>query len=297
MRKQITAIISAILACVSITACNNNSEVSDGGNQSAIGGDSSEESRVVVSDEASRDFQSEPAEMARVMYSGEIIPDVSIDQEGCMHYYQIPEHIHDCTIVFEEHSFGDYTVRLLGKNARKNSDKFPGRIFAWDVSVEVEKDEKIISSPNTLHYHGGPYAWGITDDEVYLLEDKVGSYLDVYDLEYPVIALKYYFGDEPERLVHNSVEFIPIRNDDCLYGLRGDYEAGLGVTHNDDLNNADFKQRFITNKENERCFSGVFGAERFEIADKNTLVDSAAGVKYTFDFSGLEPRYIAEKIK
>ncbi len=48
------------------------------------------------------------------------------------------------SMVFETHTFGDYTIKLVGKHVRTDKENFPGKIFCG-LLAEVEKNGVKIS--------------------------------------------------------------------------------------------------------------------------------------------------------
>ncbi len=120
--------------------------------------------------------------------------------------------------------------------------------------------------------------------EEVIIPDKIGSYLDIYDLEYPVIAMRYYFGDNPERHVNKFVDFIVLKDEECLDGFVGFCEPGCGVAY--DFENADGRETInVVNSGFTRCKGALFDADEFKAVDEKTLVDEVAGITYMFDFT------------
>lgn len=139
-----------------------------------------------------------------------------------------------------------------------------------------------------------------------LLEDKLGSYISLYDMEVPVIAMKYYFPESSPTDVEKAMMFATIQNGMVENGFVGSTcdPIGVGITSKV----KDGKQIYLSSGfENESdAISGekhlyrtfIFGSEEFEVVDGQTLVDKDAGIRYRFDFSDptLFERYTAEKI-
>lgn len=187
-------------------------------------------------------------------------------------------------MVFETHTFGDYTVRLVGDQVRTDKDDFPDSIYAQKLRVEVEKNgEKLAESVfcNDTVIYVSQFS-----TEYRLFTDKLGSYLDVYDLDCPVIAMRYYFEDDDKRIVTKAVEFAVIENGELNSGFAGVFEAGLGVMQNLEGDTARPETMLTVNStDSATCRVGIFEADEFTITDGKTLVDEAAGIRYVFDFT------------
>lgn len=181
------------------------------------------------------------------------------------------------SLVFESRSLGDYTVRLVGKMVYKYDQNVTDYVYAKKLCIEVEKDGKLLDSfaPNA-----GYHTLNGTDEtpEFKVFADKVGSYLDLYELEQPVIAMRYYFGDE--QILKKAVQFAVIKDDVVYDDFLSTAETGTGVTL--------FQNEFAANVEdNLICFASIFEADKFRVADSTTLVDDKAGIQYVFDFENM----------
>lgn len=189
----------------------------------------------------------------------------------------------DC-MVFETHTFGEYTVRLVGDKVRTDSAGFPGNIYVQKLRVEVEKSGE--SMEERGFYNDTVLYVSQFMTEYRLFEEKIGSYVDVYDLDCPVIAMRYFFEDNDERAVTKAVEFAVIGKEGINSGFAGIFEEGLGIMLSPD-GDALKPETLLTvnNADNETCRVGIFDADEFTIADGKTLVDEAAGIRFTFDFS------------
>lgn len=319
MKKQITAIISATLILANLTACSNASNT-QGNSEQDSGTQSSSENSLVesspvtsfldnskeenVSDTSSSDFdydyvwehRFDNVIKMRGVYGETELPDIhyeNANSEGCVTHSPFGEewqYVGLESMEFETHTFGDYTIRLIGHNVRTDKEFFPDRIFG-SFEVEVERDGAVITS--------GGYSLAITGGagaqfypEQLLFPDKIGSYLDIYDLEYPVIAMNYYFGDNPERYVHQCVEFGVLLDDEYLKGFVGVCEPGCGVDF--DFENCTSPETInAVNRDFSSCRAALFESEKFNAIDEKTLVDEDAGIIYTFDFT---PRISSEKL-
>lgn len=328
MKKQIAAIISAALILTGLTACGNASDTRESAEQSPgtqnstdnppngsgldtslienlKGNDVSDGSSSELDYDYVTEHRFDKVIKTRGVYGETEIPDIhyeNADSEGCVTHSPFGDewqYIGLESMEFETHTFGDYTIRLVGHNVRTDKDFFPDRIFG-SLELEVEKDGEVISTGGySLDITGGAGAQYYP--EQLLFPDKIGSYLDIYGLEYPVVAMNYYFGDNPERLVHKCVEFGVLSNGEFLQGFVGVCEPGCGVAY--DFENCTSPETInAVNKEFSNCRAALFEAEKFKVADERTLVDEEADIAYKFDFTisqetGMLPfeLYTAEK--
>ena len=308
MKKKITAIISAALILTSLTACSSTSNTNeqDFKTQSSLENSSNKSDLKTsfldnskdeeVSDNSSSGFDYDYVNehifdnvvKVRGVYGETEIPDIhyeNANSEGCITnspYSDEWQYAGLESMEFETHTFGDYTIRLVGHYVRTDKEYFPDRIFC-NLGVEIEKDGTVITSGGySLDITGGAGAQFYP--EQLLFPDKIGSYLDIYDLEYPVIAMNYYFGDNPERLVHKCVEFGVLLNDEYLQGFVGVCEPECGVAF--DFENCTSPETINTvNRKLSNCKAALFESEEFTIVDEKTLLDTEAGITYTFDFT------------
>lgn len=275
MRKRMLAAFTVMLIFVSLTAC--------GGTDGTKAGSTQEES----------------TEKVRYIYGETAIPDIScgnINYEGKADVnpegdqsVKLQQAL-DC-VVFETHSFGDYTVSLVGDRVRTDEVNFPGSIYTTNLRVEVEKNGVIIEEDGRYNDTVVDILW-----EYRLFADKIGNYLDVYDLDFPVIAMRYYFDEDPERTVMSAVDFAVIQDDELLYGFVGVFEEGLGVELNSESSD---EPAAMLVQAGGVCRVGIFSSDEFVAADGNTLVDEKAGIRYIFDFSDPLPfeLYTVERMK
>lgn len=321
MKKQITAIISAALILASFTACSNKANAPGDGEQDLVtqgstetsSNDSSPDTSFLgntqsesVSDNSSSDFdydyymehRYDNVIKTRGIYGETEIPDIHYENtypNGSTAHSPFGdswEYIGLESMVFESHIFGDYTIKLVGKYVRTDKEYFPGRIFADSLCIEVEKNGVKLSKD-------GFYTHPVLDlgpqfcPEITILTDKIGSYLDFYDLEYPVISMRYYYNNDSiwESGLDRSVDFAIIKDGKCLSGFGAVCEPGCGRHFDTDV------EKFTVNKGFTTCKTTVFEADKFKVIDKNTLFDEKAGITYTFKFT--DPQqfdlYTAEK--
>lgn len=305
MKKQIAATVAAFIL-INFTACSKNSSIPGSGNQERSHSSAPEESvSNIFSGENSQGGNSADSSSPdhdydyvmehrfdnvikmRGVYGETEIPDIhyeNANSEGSVthspygdewQYYGLE------SMVFETHTFGEYMVKLVGYNVRTDKENFPDRIFGG-FAVEVEKNGVTISKGGISNeITSGAGAMFFPEELIFL--DKIGNYLDVYDLEYPVIAMRYYFGDHPARLVHKAVDFCVLKDDECLCGFAGVCEPGCGIAF--DKSPAELEAINIVNSEPANCMAALFEADEFKVVDEKTLIDEKAGITYTFDFT------------
>lgn len=301
MKKQISAAALLMFMLASLTACGASPAVE-------ISRNSTPESVPTVSstasstDEESSETTKEnntPVQTANVpvaVYGETDIPEFSgssFREDGrlTLMAYHDEDYIDKCLdkMVFETHVVGDYTLRLTGETVRENPD-FPDRIFVQQPRVEVEKN-------GVKFEHGagfGSIVIAVNQSVEYVLyKDKIGSYVDMYELDAPVIAV-HYFYDEPTD-IKSTVNFVPLYNGEVWDGSVGVCEAGTGLNMNEDTS---ARIPVMVNKEQSKCRVALCSGGKFTVIDGKTLADEAVGIKYTFDFQD-EPQFeffTAEKL-
>lgn len=291
MKKQITATLTAILLLTSITACQDCGLENRSGEQSSAANNSapSSQNESGVPESGTEKIESEPQEAAAGIYGETEIPDIPCGEsdDGRANDLLNSEELKQClnSMVFETHSFGDYTIKLVGDRVRTDNVNFPGRIYTKNLRAEAERNGEKIESNSGYNGHV-TYEYQFCSEYV-LFADKIGSYLDVYDLSVPVAAMRYWFGDETKKTVMKAVEFASILNDELATGYVGVFEKGTGIMLNSDTTSGD---RLIFNTEDGYvCRVAAFEADEFKLVDEKTLVDEEAGLKYTFDFTNPLP--------
>lgn len=185
------------------------------------------------------------------------------------------------SMIFETVKYGDYTVNLVGDTVRTDKANFPTSIYTQNLHIEVRKDGKPLDSTaaysTTLNYLSPNYT------EYILYSDKIGSYIDVYGLEVPVIAMRYYFGDDG-REVTKAVDFATIQNDEVCDGFVGVCAAGTGVEPNTETTS--YKNALVINKSNyTKCRASIFSADEFSVVNDDQLIDNELKISYNFTFS------------
>ena len=185
------------------------------------------------------------------------------------------------SMIFETVKYGDYTVNLVGDTVRTDKTNFPTSIYTQNLHVEVRKDGKPLDSTAaysmTLNYLSPNYT------EYILYSDKIGSYIDVYGLEVPVIAMRYYFGEDG-REVTKVVDFATIQNDEVCDDFVGICLAGTGVEPNAETTG--YKNALVLNTSNyTKCRASIFSSDEFSVVNDNQLVDNDLNISYNFTFS------------
>ena len=229
------------------------------------------------------------------MYGETEIPDFHVkgDEEGCIRSLENFSRGLE-SMVLETKTVGDYTVKLVGENVRTDLAYYPDKIFATNYRVEVEKDGKTLGSG---HLPKSLLGLAQASHEFRFFKDKIGSYLDVYEMKQPVIAMKYYYDDASSVTdLSKIVTFAMITPKEQIMLLEGNFGRGIEVSYKTS-GSSDMKE-IVTNAElfaeNPYDLDGtgqwigghsIFVADKFRIADNNTLVDDEAGIKFTFNFN------------
>ncbi len=299
MKKPLTLFLALTLILTSLTACNSSAPVDESKTESSKAESavisstesttSSVESTVIESTTNTSDIT--PVEKVVGIYGETEIPDIHIrdDSDGRAISYEESDQLaleqSLDSMVFETHTFGDYTVRLVGDKVRTDNEYFPGCIYTQNLRAEFEKNGVLVENC-TSEYTEYVIFMSQFAREYRLLPEKIGTYLDWYELEYPVLAMKYYYKDAPGIIVPQALEFRVLRNDAVEHSLFGTFDKGIGVPladYNDD--NGILKLK-LYDEDGSTSMLSAFSADRLRIADSKTLIDDEAGVKYTFDFEG-----------
>lgn len=299
MKKHITNILAIGLVLCSLTACSD-AGAAQSEDQSSVtdsvssGTDSSSldtESSSSGSESESGDSTPESKPKTVCVYGETEIPDIpcgNVNYEGkasAMYDHDALEQCLDVHMIFETHSFGEYTVSLVGDKIRTDKANFPDSIYVQNLRAEVRKNGEKVCEYSDCSYSAYTLYGALFEIEYRLLTDKIGSYLDIYDLEYPVIAMRYFFDDDPKRTVKQAVEFAIIKPDEVYDPLFGICDKGTGVDFNTSSAPNDTSTKLVLNSEDGwGCMDCIFAADEFTIADSKTLIDEEAGIKYTFDF-------------
>lgn len=225
------------------------------------------------------------------VYGETEIPDIpcdNVDAQGSVRPVQVTP-IGLESMVFETRTFGDYTVKLVGQYVRTDEKNFPGTIYARHLYIEIENEKSPLSgNDGKIFYAPTILGQGVFKPEYRIFSERIGTYLDIYDLEYPIVAMRYYLDDTPEYVaddISETVRFamiLPNRN--SAVSLTGSCEAGLGIVF--DTKPSD-NVEIVTNSETVSGWPSVLCGNDIEVADKKTLIDETAGIKYSFDFSDI----------
>lgn len=241
MKKHIFVIITAILVGGSFTACvdcsvpNGNFEdsedqslVNSSDNSGSSGGDLQSSGFDSSSNSWDNDVRSEPAEKVRVIYGETEIPNVSTSglKFGTDTTYD------QCidSMVFETHELGDYKISLVGTHVWIDTEVSSDKILTNGLEIEVEKNGvKLEGSGLTSYKHE---IWlGVPQYVTHtIIEDKIGSYLDVYDMDVPVIEMKYYFDSDISNAVNKVLMFATIQDGKIWSLFIGKCEEGTGLS-------------------------------------------------------------------
>lgn len=203
------------------------------------------------------------------------------------------------SMVFETHTFGDYTIRLVGDDVRIDKENFPGMIYTKDLRVEVEKNGKILSRIGDESKYSAAYfsMYPVGDfySEELLFEDQIGNYLDIYDIKSPVIAMRYFNYTDVDEPFRKIVQFAWIEDNKVFGHLLGNFAENTGTA------TGGCEIQFATNdSDNSYTVYAIFSVDEFKVENENTLIDETAGIRYTFDFDKTDDSghyFSTEKIK
>lgn len=235
-------------------------------------------------------FSTETIKKERFVYGETEIPDITYskyqedDGRAIVHLGEEYQQGLD-SMVFETHTFGDYTIRLVGENVRTDKKHFPGVIYTRELYVEVENNGKLLTQKiggsewgdsvielDNIRY-SLPYGEQFSREYI-ILEDQIGNYIDVYDTKCPVIAMRYFNYTNVDEPLRKITEFAWIENDDSFVGgFLGTFAKNTGVT------TGASPIEFSTGG-----FYAIFAADDFKVENENTLIDETAGIRYIFDF-------------
>lgn len=239
-------------------------------------------------------YENLPFTEGRFVYGETEIPDFHVegDEEGCIRSLENFSRGLE-SMVLETKTVGDYKVKLVGENVRTDLAYYPDKIFATNYLVEVEKDGKTLGSgrlPKSL------LGLAQASHEFRFFKDKIGSYLDVYEMKQPVIAMKYYYDDASSVTdLSKIVTFAMISPEEQMMMLEGNFGRGIAASYN--MSSPSDMKEIVTNAElfaENPDLDGtgqwlnahsIFVADKFRIADYKTLVDDEAGIKFTFNFN------------
>lgn len=106
--------------------------------------------------------------------------------------------------------------------------------------------------------------------------NRIGTYLDLYELEKPVIAMRYYM-DEPDLAVTEAV----IIDDVTYFNFNTMAQAQTGVTMPYDESQT--QNNVVNPEDNWIGWWSLCSQDKFTVEDNHTLVDGELGIKYVFD--------------
>lgn len=320
MKKQITAIAAITLTAALLAGCSGKPTVTPGGvnytnsNKDSDNLSNTTESTTESAESTTESTESipivpEPIERERFVYGEKEIPDLAFESGEYIkgtHLKARPDGRMDLnghgnphydnrlldSMVFETHTFGDYTINLVGDYVRTDKEHFPGRIFMQNLHIEVEKNGVKLPAEHGDWFGMGyqypeMYAVGDYHGEEMLCEDQIGSYIDVYGLKNPVIAMRYIYGYDYNESVQKAVSFARIENDQIVGEYFRDFAENTGV--------------FISGgpELSKGGFYAVYSEDKFKVENENTLIDETAGIRYIFDFDSaddVENHSFTEKI-
>lgn len=305
MKKHITVIAVITLAAALLSGCklkyvNPDTSTENTSSTTTTSTSESPESTATESTTSTESTVSEPisapdySEHGRFVYGEKEIPDITYpeyNESDGRYIAPMGERIKRGleSMVFETHTFKDYTVSLVGSYVRTDKEHFPGTIFTQELHIEIEKDGKRLSDEfaDSVNY---THPYGRMDTREFLIyEDQIGDYLDIYDMKNPVIAMRYFGHEDLEESFRKIVEFTWIENNTFVGGFLGNFAENTGA--------------IVGGGDSLQFYSGgqyaIFVADEFKIENENTLVDEDAGIKYIFDFDKADDTghyYSTEKI-
>lgn len=306
MKKQLITILASSLLLVGLTACSAGGAGAVTEDQSSASSPANESGS---SESAGGALESRPTGNVRAVYGQTEIPDIPCESEepdGRANPADAKAIFAGCldSMEFERHTVGDYTVKLVGDTVRTDKANFPNNIYVRDLRAVLEKngteleshgdygEEFLLMSASYLEEFllmGTSYSEDNTYCKEYtLFADKLGSYLDIYELEKPVIAMRYFFGDTAGKNITRTVKFAVIQDDGVDSDFSGKFARGTGVWTQWGVDGDQLTRLFLTSNDGNTARAGVFAADEFEIADSRTLIDNEAKLKYVFDF-GYDP--------
>ncbi len=185
-------------------------------------------------------------------------------------------------MLIETQTVGDYTLKLIGKDVYSYESDRDECFYAQELEVQVEKNGKTLETEERYnrYQHGliGPTA---PLEHFRIYKDRIGTYLDLYELEKPVIAMRYYM-DSPDLLVKEAVSFGIIIDDVSYFCFNTLAQAQTCVTS--PYESITFQQPNIPNTEHRWIgWWSLCSQDKFTVEDNHTLVDNELGIKYVFD--------------
>ncbi len=280
-------------AAFCFTACDdggNDSGETESSSYSDINNDSSSQTIFSYNSSSVAENLSEPTYKTVYLYGETEIPDIPCgytDYEGkagvSADNPALQQTLRSAidSMIFETVKYGEYTVNLVGDTVRTDKANFPTSIYTQNLHVEVKKNGRTLEGTGAYSQNMNYLSQNFT--EYILYSDKIGSYIDVYGLDVPVIAMRYYFNDDG-REVTKAVDFATIQNDEVHNDFVGVCEMKTGIELNTETTG--YKDALVKNKSNyDKCRASVFSADEFSVVNGNQLFDSELNIRYNFTFS------------
>lgn len=287
MKKQLITILASSLLLVGLTACSVSGAGAEIENQRSVSSSTNESGS---SESAGGALESRPAGNMRAVYGQTEIPDIPCGDpnfEGKASSMNDRNELDQGldSMVFETHTIGDYTINLVGECVRTDEAHFPDNIYVGNLIVEVERDGKVIgvgSSYWDILLYGAQF-----ETEYILRKSKIGNYVDVYDMDDILIAMRYFFDDDTRRTVRETVSFVTVHNGEVCSQLLGTGDKGTVADYAENIDNYHKDTwRLLSYKDKEwGGMAFLTAADELKQVGDNTLIDEAAGLKYIFDFS------------
>lgn len=201
-------------------------------------------------------------------------------------------------MLFEEKNVANYNVKLIGSNVyMRNGNDYNETVFSNSLYLILETNTRIsqIADISTFEL---PISIGA---EVKLNMENIGSYLNAYELEKPIITLSFYSDDKIyPRMVKQAVKFFTIENNKIvpINSLYAEAETGVSVYSPESDFSVNYPYDSLRpNSLDGECKFGLAEMTELKYADKNTLLDTAARIQYSFSFNNGNVNISASKIK
>lgn len=307
MKKQIAALFAITFLIAALTGCSGSTTSLETSN---ISSDYSLTSSKQESSASGTDSADKEKEIVRVNYGEAEIPDIpyeKITEEGSAIFVADDEPISGAldAVIFETHTAGDYTLTLVGEKVRTDLANFPDKIFAKSLYIEVAKDGKIIENGKSV-IRDESTGTSNASFECFIIKDKIGNYVDLYKMEKPVVASRYFYPNDG-REVKSVVSFGYIDKDrlyDKLLGIHAP-KTGIvidtkpGLTLND--GSGEYNQVFGNVKDiavdGDLTWCSITASDELDVVDGKMLKDDAAGIKYIFNFENSDSTILYKTTK
>lgn len=310
MRKQTAALLTSLLLLSCITGCSDNKSIPSDKKDNFISSPShsAELSKPETVDSVSS--SNDENKIVRVNYGDAEIPDIhyeKITEEGSAIFIADDNPISGTldAMIFETHTVGDYTFSLVGENVRTDLANFPDKIFAKSLYVEVLKNGMLIENGKS---NLRDESTGVSNArfECFVMKDKIGNYVDLYELEKPIIAVHYFYPDDG-REVTSVVSFNYIK-DHKLYdhnlgihspktGIVIDTMPGLAMNDGSGEYNKVFGRLKDVTVNGDLTWCSITASDELLVVDDKTLEDNVAGIRYAFDFDNADDTILYKTTK